>query len=86
MTNKSENTENGLKYSLMERLLDLPVRRFREAKEELPVITGYTWKTIYYQWTQIKLDAKRSIPSEPLDKVARWFNLPADALKNYLDK
>ncbi len=78
--------EEKYKYELKNKLMGLTAARFKDAKVALPRITGYNWKTIWYQWCEIKLSDKRSIPSEPLDQMANWLNCDPEELKNYTIK
>lgn len=72
-----------LKYNLATLLDSLPKSEYKKARKELPELTGYTWKTIRYHWTEIKLSDKKSIPSEPLDKICNYFNVERSWLVNY---
>jgi len=70
------------KYSIKEKLWQLPMREYKKVRKELPKLLGKTLRT-FDRYCSIKVDEFADIPAQDLDLIASYLNCTADDLKNY---
>lgn len=70
------------KYSIKEKLWQLPMWEYKKIRKEIPKLLGKTQRT-FDRYCTIKIDEFADIPAQDLDIIASFLNCKADDLKNY---
>lgn len=69
------------KYNILDKLKNLPVERYKVARNKLPIALGVSKQT-FKTWLYIKQDDSRQIPLNQLNTIAHFLNVPISELIN----
>jgi hypothetical protein len=70
------------KYSIKDKLLQLPVTEYKDLRRNIPKAIGKTIRT-FDRYCNIKEDEFGDIPALDLDIIATFLKCTANDLKNY---
>jgi Cro/C1-type HTH DNA-binding domain len=78
----NERISKEYKYNLLYRLCKIPKSEYSHARIFLIKELNIHENTLN-NWCYIRKNAKQSIPAEPLQKIASFFNCSLEELQNY---